>query len=157
MAARGEGGGRGRKQAGGGCGAAAAATATAAAAARLLPRLPGGGCWNLPGAAVVLCHIVYSPTSPSPPRCGGRADGESGSERRPPEPAQRGIRAPCSGPQLRSRARRQRVRPGAGVGPGGGHPVTRPDIFFLGGLGADARVSPARGLGRVWVPRGVSN
>lgn len=125
----GSGGGRreGRKRTGGGCGTAAAATA--AAAACLWPRLPGGGYWKRPRAAVVLCHIVSSPTHPSPLRCGGRADGESRAERRLPQPALPGVRAPGPEPRRGSRARGQRVRQAPGVGRGGGCPVTRPDIF----------------------------
>lgn len=125
----GSGGGRReeRKQTGGGCGTAAAATAAAAACS--WPRLPGGGYWKRPRAAVVLCHIVSSPTHPSPLRCGGRADGESRAERRLPQPEPPGFRALRPEPRCGSRARRQRVRQAPGVGRGGGCPVTRPDIF----------------------------
>lgn len=118
---RGEGRGEREEASGrGGCGTAAAGTAAAAACS--WPRLPGGGCWKLPGAAAVLCHIVSSPSRPLPPRRGGRADGESQVERRPLRPGPPGVRAP---------GHQQRVRPAPGVRPGGGCPVTRPDIFVL--------------------------
>lgn len=100
MAAGGRAGGEGgsqREGAGGGCGTAAAGTAAAAAAACSWRRLPGGGCWKLPGAAAVLCHIVSSPSRPLPPRRGGRADGESRVERRPLRPAPPGVHAPRPG------------------------------------------------------------
>lgn len=145
----GKGGGRGRKPAGGGgCGTAAAGTAAAAACS--WPRLPGGGCWKLPGAAAVLCHIVSSPSRPSPPRRGGRADGESQVERRPLRPAPPGVRAPRPGSRRSSRAQAARA---ASAGRGARRRLSRdaPGHFRPEDL-APARGSPQSAA---WVVRGL--